>query len=75
MKHSIKRMTLKDALHVKSAEFWLALGQPMEAVAELQKLTTRAWNYGWPVAVFRCAAREFGATLLRLPRMQMQARR
>jgi len=68
-------MTLKDALHVKSAEFWLALGQPMEAVAELQKITSRAWDDGWPVAVFRCAAREFGATLRQFPRVQMQARR
>jgi len=61
MKHSIKGITLKDALHLKSAELWLALGQPIEAVAELQKLTVRAWKSGWAAAVFRCAAREFSA--------------
>jgi len=61
MKHSLKGISLGDALHIKSAEFWLALGQPMEAVAELQKLTREAWKAGWAIAVFRCAAREFGA--------------
>jgi hypothetical protein len=60
MKHSLKGISLKDALHIKSAEFWLALGQPMEAVAELQKLTRKAWQAAWAISVFRCAARQFG---------------
>jgi len=62
MKHSLKLkgISLKDALHIKSAEFWLILGHPMEAVAELQKLTRQAWRAAWAISVFRCAARQFG---------------
>jgi hypothetical protein len=59
MRHSLKGVTLKDALHIKSAEFWLALGQPMEAVRELQNLTGQACKAAGARAVFRCAAREF----------------
>ena len=60
MKHSLKGISLKDALHIKAAEFWLLLGQPMEAVAELQKLKRQAWKAAWTISVFRCAARQFG---------------
>jgi len=53
MKYSLKGICLK------SAEFRLALGQPIDAVAELQKLRRQACK-AWAVAVFRCAARQFG---------------
>jgi hypothetical protein len=54
MKYSLKGICLK------SVEFRLSLGQPIEAVAELQKLRRQACKATWAVAVFRCAARQFG---------------
>jgi hypothetical protein len=34
-------ISLRDAVHIKSAELWLELGQPMEALSELQQLPLR----------------------------------
>jgi len=61
MNHSKSTLTLRDALFIKSAEFWLALGQPLEAIAELQKLTHCALSHPWAIRVFHSAAREYGS--------------
>jgi hypothetical protein len=61
MKHSKHALALRDALFIKSAEFWLILGQPIEAIAELQKLTQFAWQNPWAVRVYQSAAREFSS--------------
>jgi len=34
-------ISLRNAVHLKSAELWLQLGQPMEALSELQNLPPR----------------------------------
>ena len=35
----------KDALRVKTAQKWLGLGKPAQALRELQRLTKRAWKH------------------------------
>ena len=35
-------MTLKEELRIKSAEFWLKLGEPVPALLELQQLPKKA---------------------------------
>ncbi len=37
----------RDALHLKSAEFWLRLGQPAQAWEELQRLSPDARKHPW----------------------------
>ena len=48
-------MKLGDAVVVKSAEYWLCLGQPAQALLELQKLPEEARNHPWSVIVLRKA--------------------
>ena len=55
MKTSQIRIPLCDALRIKSAELWLRLGQPMQALMELQQLKTRAQKHPWTRRVFRAA--------------------
>jgi hypothetical protein len=40
-------MTLPNALRVRSAEYWVNLGQPDEALRELEKLSSKAMNHPW----------------------------
>jgi hypothetical protein len=42
MKELQKKLILRDALRVRSAEMWLRLGEPSQALLELQKLPKRA---------------------------------
>ena len=42
---ALKRLTFKDAIRIKSAEFWLKLGQPAQALSELQRLPRSLWNH------------------------------
>ncbi len=46
------RIALADALYVKSAELWLKLGEPKQALAELQRLPLRARKHPWALEVF-----------------------
>ncbi len=46
------RIALKDALRVKSAELWLRLGQPLQALLELEQLPRRARRHPWATEVF-----------------------
>jgi hypothetical protein len=52
------RFALKDAVHVQGAQFWLKLGEPFEALRELEQLPRRARRHPWAVSVFVVA---FGA--------------
>jgi len=51
---------MKDALLVKTAEMWLRLGEPSQALMELQRLTKRAWKHPWVESVFWRAAQGLG---------------
>lgn len=50
-------LTLKEAVHVKSAELWLKLGQPVEALLELQKLPVFSRDHPWAAKVMQKAFR------------------
>jgi len=56
MKRSESRLPIRDALHVKSAELWLEMGQPVQALVELEKLRKAARKHPWAAQVFRCVA-------------------
>ena len=49
-------LSIKDAVRVKSAEMWLKLGEPLQALQELQRLTRKAWKHPWTENVFWRAA-------------------
>jgi len=49
-------LSIKDAVRVKSAEMWLKLGEPLQALQELQRLTRKAWKHPWTETVFWRAA-------------------
>ena len=51
------RLSRCHALRVKSAEYWLTLGEEDEAVRELESLPKSAWNHPWAVTT-RVAALE-----------------
>ena len=42
---------LECALRVKSAEFWLKLGDPTQALIEIQNLPERMQKHPWPIKV------------------------
>lgn len=44
-------LPLRDAMTVRSAEFWLALGQPRLALKELEALNELARQNTWPMRV------------------------
>ena len=55
-------IALKDALRIKSAEFWMQLGQPIQALLELEHLPKRARKHPWARQTFLIAfhiARQF----------------
>ena len=54
-------LLLDDAVHVKSAELWLEVGEPVEALLELQKITRRAWENPWTNRVLTAATRKMQA--------------
>jgi hypothetical protein len=49
-------LSIKDAVCVKSAEMWLKLGEPKQALQELQSLRKRAWKHPWTENVLWRAA-------------------
>ncbi len=55
MKANGVRIKFRDALCIKSAEFWLELGQPGQALLELQRLSGDAKAHPWAFSVFVCA--------------------
>ncbi len=60
MRTSKSNLRLKDAVHVKSAELWLRMGEPLQALLELQRLTERAWKHPWTAQVMWRAAQAMG---------------
>jgi len=52
MKIAGVKINLSDALYVKSAEFWLQLGQPSQALLELRRLSQRGRPHPWASKVF-----------------------
>ncbi len=62
-------LPLEQALRVKSAEYWLKLGQPVEAMAELNRLPEGARKDPWVLKVTTSAigaARQLGECLVRV---------
>jgi len=57
MKAGESSISLADALHIKSAELWLKLGQPLEALVELQGLTDRGRVHPWACKVLQQSCR------------------
>jgi hypothetical protein len=54
------KLPLSQALLVKSAEFWLRLGESNAALGELQKLPNGAQQHPWTRAVSHVASLPFG---------------
>jgi hypothetical protein len=48
-------LDLDQALRVKSAEYWLKLGEPVEAMMELGTLSDSARGHCWPRQVHLAA--------------------
>ena len=46
----------EDVSRVKTAEMWLGMGKPIQALGELQRLTKRAWKHPWSEQVLWRAA-------------------
>lgn len=46
------RIALADALHIRGAEYWLRLGEALQALCELEQLSRRARRHPWAEAVF-----------------------
>jgi hypothetical protein len=57
MKAPSRQMRFRDALRVRSAEYWLKLGEPYPALLELERLPDRAQSHPWTDCVRRQAFR------------------
>ncbi|HTL58904.1 MAG TPA: hypothetical protein VL361_24670 [Candidatus Limnocylindrales bacterium] len=57
MRARSKPIRFRDALHVRSAEFWLKLGKPYLALLELQHLPDATQAHPWATVVWRQAVR------------------
>jgi hypothetical protein len=57
MRRGPVQIQLWHATRVKSAEYWLELGLPMQALIELQELPAEALRHPWACAVLRNAFR------------------
>ena len=55
MKAAPVKLPLPDALRLMSAELWLRLGEPVQALLELQRLTKAAAKHPWRERVFQMA--------------------
>lgn len=58
MRISHVSIALRDAIRVKSAEYWLTLGQPVQALLELEQLPRRARKHPWATKVLLSVFRE-----------------
>ena len=58
------QLRLKDALRVKSAEYWLKLGQPDQALLELQALPKSVQSLSWVLKVHVAAVHAAGAAYM-----------
>ena len=55
----MKKPALKfpDAICIKSAELWLRLGQPYEAVREVRRISDISCQHRWAASVLRTTRR------------------
>ena len=60
MKAARTNLKRKDVRRVRTAEMWLGLGKPKQALSELQRLTKRAWKHPWSEQVLWRAATSLG---------------
>jgi predicted Zn-dependent protease len=60
MRVAQRKLALKDALRVQSAELWLRLGDAQQALRELEHLTRDARKDPWTERVLRSACRAVG---------------
>ena len=44
---NVKTLPIQDSLQIKAAEYWLELGEPDQALRELEALPARTWTCGW----------------------------
>jgi hypothetical protein len=42
-----RSLPIQDSLQIKSAEFWLKLGEADQALRELKALPSRIWTHRW----------------------------
>jgi hypothetical protein len=42
-------LPIHDALQIKTAEYWLKLGEADQALRELENLSSNIWKCGWAV--------------------------
>lgn len=61
------RLPLRHALRVKSAEFWLQLGEEAQARAELDRLLERARNHRCALKVLLSVMRTIGERTEKIP--------
>jgi hypothetical protein len=52
------QLPMQEALRVKSAEFWLKLGQPVQALMELNQVPDSLRKHPWALRVFLAAMRQ-----------------
>ena len=45
-----KTLTIQYSLQIKAAEYWLELGEPDQALRELEALPARTWTCGWALS-------------------------
>jgi hypothetical protein len=50
-------LTLNQAIHVKSAEFWLKLGEPAQALMEMERLPEQAQKHPWALRIHMAVVR------------------
>jgi hypothetical protein len=60
MKAGKTNLKKEDEHRVRIAEKWLGMGKPLQALAELQRLTKTAWRHPWSEQVLWRAAQCFG---------------
>ena len=60
MRTAKTNLKTKDARRVQTAEMWLGMGKPRQALLELQRLTKRAWRHPWSEQVLWRAAQSLG---------------
>ena len=44
-------LPIEDAIQVRSAEYWLELGEADQALKELEALPATSWNHGWATKI------------------------
>jgi hypothetical protein len=67
------QLSLSQGLRVKGTEYWLKLGQPVQAMMELQRLSEAAKKHPWVVSALVAATRAVDETNQTQPAVEVQA--